>query len=421
MNKKFFFLISLVMLLSCNNSNNKLKVENFPTLDVTVGLNNLTKMNLTDFKSNIRYVQLETNANCLITNKIKGIYLEENKIFIGDSDPFLKVFDANTGKYLYNIGSRGQGPGELPYLRHIDMNVKEKSIILGWAKNYKYDFEGNYIKHIIPPELPPSDSTDIISDVVVMLNENLFSVGLYTPVHDHQINAVIIFDEQSNIINSLKSYDDYIQHPTIKTFSYYDQLGFYYRHKERINFFRGLCDTVYAFNPSSLNYEPQYCFSYGKHRKSRYYSNEATINKDEISVTTLSESDNSIFIDFKTIRASTEPYIETIERMMGVAGNESRQIIERLNHSIYAVYDKQKNTFNFLLQPIKGIKGLVNDIDNGIPFWPKYISSNNEFVDYFQSFDFIEYAEKTPNADDSFKKLLKEVNEDDNPIIIIAY
>ena len=421
MNKKFFYLISLVMLLSCNNSNNKLKVENFPTLDVTVGLNNLTKMNLTDFKSNIRYIRLETNANCLITNKIKGIYLEENKIFIHDREPFLKVFDANTGKYLYNIGSRGQGPGELPYLRHVDMNVKEKSIILGWGKNYKYDFEGNYINSIIPPELPPSDSTDIISDRVVMLNENLFSVGLYNMSDDHQINAVIIFDEQSNIINSLKSYDDYIQHPTIKTFSYYDQLGFYYRHKERINFFRGLCDTVYAFNPSSLNYEPQYCFSYGKHRRSRYYDHETTLNKDEIHVTKLGESDNSIFIDFWTNRASTEPYSETIERMMGVAGNESRQIIERLNHSIYAVYDKQKNTFNFLLQPIKGIKGLVNDIDNGIPFWPKYISSNNEFVDYFQSFDFIEYAEKIPNADDSFKKLLKEVNEDDNPIIIIAY
>ena len=407
----YYYLICIVILVSCHNSNN-VKGEFIPILDVKTGLNNLTMLNLTEFKSNIRYVQLETNDNCLVSNTVQNVYLEENKIFIRDNEPFLKVFDANTGKYLYNIGSKGQGPSELPYLRHVDMNVKEKSIILGWKKNYIYDFEGNHLKDIDLPKFLSSDSNDIISDNVIMLDENLFSVGAYT-VHDHQINAVIIFDEYSNIINTLKSYDDYIQHPTIKTFSTYDQLGFYYRYMGRVHFSRGLCDTIYVYNPSTLSFEPQYFFSYGEHRRSRYYVHESTTNKEEISEREISESDKFIFVNFWTNRASTEPYNEII--------NMDGRIVERINNSIYAVFDKHKNTFNFLLQPIKGIKGLANDIDNGIPFWPKYISSKNEFIDIIQAFDFINYAAKIPNADSSFLKFLEGVVEDDNPIIIIAY
>jgi len=63
----------------------------------------------------------------------------------------------------------------------------------------------------------------------------------------------------------------------------------------------------------------------------------------------------------------------------------------------------------------------MNDIDNGIPFWPKYISSKNEFIDIVQSFDIIKHAEKLPNSDDSFKKFVERIDEEDNPIIIIAY
>ena len=403
----FFLLIT-----SCKNTQKIYSIGGIYVLDVEQGQKKLVTKNLTEFKSNIRYIKLETSTNCLIGNTINNVYVEDNKIFIRDNEPFLKVFDSNTGKYLYNIGRKGQGPGELPYLGHIDMNVEEKIIILGWGKILKYNFSGKYLKDIALPTLPASDSTDIIYHNVVMLDKNLYSVGAYT-TSDHQINAAIIFDEQSNIINTLKSYDDYIQHHTIKTFSPIDQTGFYYKSIDRIHFFRGLCDTVYEYNPSTRNFDPYFCFNFGKHRRSRYYDNVDKNNKDEISVQKLSENERFIFIDFRTIKASTEPFDDYFYR----AG----QVVEYVNNSVYALYDKETRIFYFLLQPVKGIRGLVNDIDNGLPFWPKYISSENEYVDYFQAFDFIEKANKIPNPDDSLKKFLESVDEEDNPIIIIAY
>jgi hypothetical protein len=95
-------------------------------------------------------------------------------------------------------------------------------------------------------------------------------------------------------------------------------------------------------------------------------------------------------------------------------------MIEFINHSLCAIYDKQEKIFQFLLQPIRGIRGLANDIDNGIPFLPKYISSTGKMVDWHQAYKFMEYAERLPNPDDSFLKILESIDEEDNPIIVIA-
>ena len=405
--------IIFVLLTSCYNTT---KIENkrdILMLDVEQGQKNFILKNLTDFKSNIRYVKLETSNNCLIGNTLYGVYVEDDKIFIRDNDPFLKVFDANTGKFLYNIGSRGQGPGELPCLRSIDINIKERTILLGCRKVLKYNFEGEYLGDATLPNLPASDSTDILWDNVVMHDEFMFSVGAYT-ASEHQINALIIFDEKSNIVNTLKSYDDYIQHPVVLTYSPQQQIGFYYRYIDCVYFIRGLCDTVYAFNPSKQGFEPHFYFNFGKYRQSREAEGPGmTLNPDEIRVEQLSENEEFVFIDFWTRKASTEPFNDYFVR--------DGKNVEIVNYSIYAVFDKQERIFNFLLQPVKGIRGLENDIDNGMPFWPKYISSENEFADYWQAYDFIDKANKIPNPDDSFKKFLESVDEEDNPIIIIAY
>ena len=407
-----YLIIIFILLASCQNNKKTEYIGKIHVLDVKQGQKNLVKKNLTDFKSYIRYVKLETAENCLIGNAIRDVIVEDNKIFIHDNDPFLKVFDANTGRYLYNIGSKGQGPGECSFIRNIDLNVNEKTIAFGCVKVLKFDFEGQYLGSINLPDLPSNNSTDILWDNVVILDENLYSTGAYT-ASDHQFNAVIIFDEQSNIVNTLKSYDNYIQHHTIKTFSTIDQSGFFYRNIDQILFFRGICDTVYVYNSSICSFEPHFLFDFGKHRRSRYYPNPSNDNNDEISVEKLSENERFIFIDFWTRKASTEPFNDYFVR--------DGQNVAYINHNIYALYDKQERIFNFLLQPVKGIMGLMNDIDNGMPFWPKYVSSENEFIDYMQAYDFIDKAKKIPNPDDSFKKFLESVDEEDNPIIIIAY
>jgi hypothetical protein len=400
-------------LFSCKGFNTSDNSDAILTLNIERGLQNLTKRNLSDFTSNIRYIQLETTENSLIGNTIQNIFVEENKIFVHhNSAPFLKVFDANTGKYLYNIGGRGQGPGELPYLNHVDINVKEKQIILGWRTALKFDFEGKFLGNIILPELPDSLSSDLLWNNVVMFDKNVFSVGAYT-VSDHQFNAIYVFDKQGNIVNTLTSYDQFTKHPTSNAFSPHKQIVFHYRDRDYIYFYRGLSDTIYAYNHEIYDFEPYLAFNFGKHRSprnpgGRYFSP----NHDEIYVQRLSESERYVFIDFFTIKASTEPFEDYFFR----DGVE----MKLMNHSMYAIFDKQERDFQFLLQPIKGIKGLVNDLDNGIPFFPKSISSSGKMVDWLQAFRFIEYVEKLPNPDESFLEVLQSVNEDDNPIVIIA-
>jgi hypothetical protein len=404
----FCLMVCFTVLVSCNRE--KEKEESIPVLDIESGLKNMTMMNLGEIKSKIRYVRLETNENCLVTNQINNVFIEDNKIFIYDNEPFLKVFDAGTGNYLYNIGGRGQAYGELPYLSHVHINAKEKMVILAWQEyRYMYDFEGNCLSRMNVPVLP-TDSTEAVSYNVILLDKNLYAAGVKS-YQDHQMNASVIFDERRNVINTLTSYNDYVQHPVIKTWSPYEQLGFYYPCIDRIHFFRGVCDTVYEYNPASYNFEPYVCFNFGKHRSAHnaHWSNE---NKDVIKVIMLSENNQYIFIDFETTNASPEPFEKLVWR---------NGWIKITDKSVYAVYDKTNAIFYFLYQPIPGMKGLKNNVDNGMPFWPRNISSNNEFIDCRQAFKFLECADKLLDPGELVVNLMKDMNEDDNPIIIIAY
>ena len=420
LNNHIFYYLSLCvfLLVSCTNINQEEKEGAIPTLNIEWGLQNLTKRNLSDFASNIRYVRLETTEHSLIGDPIRNIWLEENKIFVHHSYgiPFLKVFDAYTGEHLHNIGRRGQGPEELTILRYIDINVTHRRIILGGERVLKFDFEGNFLGSIALPELPDSFSTDVLRGNVVMLDKNLFSVGAFTLSY-HQHNAIYLFDRQANIVGALKSYDQ-LQRNGTRAFSPDQQVGFHYRFADQVYFFRGLSDTVFTFNPIKKEFEPHLVFNFGRHREPRASISAAPgdtpQNPNLVSVRSgrISENERYVFIDFSTLKASTEPF-ENYRFLSGV---------QRffLDHSLYAIFDKQEREFQFLLQPIPGIRGIANDIDGGIPFFPKLISSTGEMVDWHQAYKFIELAERLPNPDEAFLQMVRSIDEDDNPIVIIA-
>ena len=89
------------------------------------------------------------------------------------------------------------------------------------------------------------------------------------------------------------------------------------------------------------------------------------------------------------------------------------------NHYVYGIYDKVSKELNYLLQPIPTMRGLKNNIDNAVPFWPKSVSSTGEMIDYYQACDFLEYAKKISNPDKSFVEFSKSVSDEDNPIVAI--
>lgn len=297
-------------------------------------------------------------------------------------------------------------------LTDVHINASEKRILLNWSVfTYLFDFDGNFLGRSYRPEFAESDEAEKTVPNVAMINENLFAVGFYTP-KDHQENAAMIYDKEQNIINVLKSYKDRIQPPGFSTYNINHQGGSFHWCMDQLHYYRGLSDTIYTFEDRNKSLEPYLVFDFGKH-SSNYNYNPGTENEDAITVQALSENNRALFVDFFSTRMSPEPY-------EGKVWRSTTGWLKGLFNNFYAVYDKEKEELYCLLQPTKSILGLNNDLDNGIPFWPKSISNKNELIDYYHAYKFLEHANKITNPGEAIKELIQNIDEEDNPIIIIA-
>ncbi len=407
--KHLFYILVLFVVISCTKGNEEQENSSVSTIDIEKELKDFKIRKLSDFAKNLRYVRLETKENCLISGAIKKIYYEKGKIIVMDGDPYLKVFDGYSGKYLYNIGSKGQGPGELPYLYSTDINAEKDVVLLNWGEySNQFNLNGKFLKSNTSPTL--LDKKQSIAANRIAIDTNLYAAGIHY-VGEKQSILTIIFNGEKQIIDTTECYENFIQ-CHIKVYSLFGQSGVFYRVPNNIiRYYRGLSDTIYAYNAKKQTFLPAFCVNYGKHRASRKtHPNER--NKDKIEIRQLCENKRYLFFDFETIKASPEPFEDEIYR--------GGQYLKFTNNSILGVFDKRTKSFDFLLQPIPAIKGLQNDIDNGIPFNVKNVSSKGELITYYQSYKFLEYAEKLKNPKDSFKKILKQIKEDDNPIVVIA-
>jgi hypothetical protein len=89
------------------------------------------------------------------------------------------------------------------------------------------------------------------------------------------------------------------------------------------------------------------------------------------------------------------------------------------------------NKYTRLLEsdPVSRRVGLINDFDGGFNFWPRYYSSSNELIDFYQAYEmkemltedyFAGHTIKNPQAHQKLKELLKKLRDDNNPVIVIA-
>ncbi len=81
------------------------------------------------------------------------------------------------------------------------------------------------------------------------------------------------------------------------------------------------------------------------------------------------------------------------------------------------LFDKSRNLY--VGQDRLGQDGLTDDILGGLAFWPLIIS-NIEYVSVVNADELIEKSRNLPNPSAQFKKFQQSINEDSNPVVIIA-
>ena len=140
-------LLALPMLLSaCNDAQ---QPETLTHIDLTETIaSDAQKIPLKDWAKNIRFVPLETNDDILIKS-IRMVYQRGDQFLVSHGDR-ASLFD-NEGKYLYDIGSKGQGPTNFISVNNVTLH--NDLIYIHETRNRikAYDWKGKFVKKM---ELP---------------------------------------------------------------------------------------------------------------------------------------------------------------------------------------------------------------------------------------------------------------------------
>ena len=96
---------------------------------------------------------------------------------------------------------------------------------------------------------------------------------------------------------------------------------------------------------------------------------------------------------------------------------------------VFGIYNIAEKT-NILLDTNDHLEpGIINDINGGLPFFPRYYAGNNMVVDIWTAEEmkeslteeyFVKQTIKDPQSHQKLKELLNNLKEDDNPVVVVA-
>ena len=98
-----------------------------------------------------RLIQLETNDSLLFNGKASYLYVTSDYLFVADLKQKIILRYDKQGKFINKINRKGQGPEEYITLANIYFNVNA-IYVCDLTKILVYDFNGEYLKTIIPPK-----------------------------------------------------------------------------------------------------------------------------------------------------------------------------------------------------------------------------------------------------------------------------
>ncbi len=144
-NTAIFIALCCILFSSCT-TNSKNKETSFISIDIK-DVGKTVSVPLSDLIETLEVIPLENKDEAIC--KIGVIYVSDNYIGIRpfSQDPY-KLFNRK-GKFIANIGARGQGPGEYGALYHSQIDEKKQRIYLtsfNADKILAYDLKGKYFE-----------------------------------------------------------------------------------------------------------------------------------------------------------------------------------------------------------------------------------------------------------------------------------
>ncbi len=401
--RTLFNILVIGLLLVPAFSSAQTRTQSTRVIDLSGALKSEAAVLLSTIADNIEYVPLETTPECVLGD-YRNIRAEVLKEYIVVSDKHqmddvpLKLFSRD-GKYIGEIGAIGKGPNEYQrilgysFLENLDriyiLNDNPSKLLIF---NFKRQCIGS-----IP--LPRSAAK------VIALNPDRIGI-LYLPFTEIP-NETARFEWIDNTGKVLKSVPLYQGRPKDGggAFAPRAQLKII---GDDVHFVEQPFDTAYRLNPDK-GFQPIWTFNLGADKIPR-----------EIST------------DVRRIMEEARPY-SFIRTAVETPKYYFISIVQRQQiRNLY--YNKKDNKVTCLKinDPFKKFfdasLGFVNDLDGGLPFWPNS-GSESQLISVtapeilkavFQDKPATTLKLKRPELRGKLFKMVDQLKDDDNPVVVIV-
>jgi len=347
-------------------------------IKLKVDFANAKKVKMSDLFSEIRYITLETNPDCLIGYMNipvfgKDIIIRSSSGSVNGAQGIYRFSDK--GKFLNTIGAIGRGPGE--YQDNCDVRIIGDTVFVlsAFSKSIVcYSLTGVFLKNYhLNIEAPPKS--------IVQLHDKSFMISLSSP---SSIGNIIKTDRDFNIRTG------YIKNLPFKS----NPLPFMFqKSRNQIFYFYNYLDTI--FDISEGYPVPAIVLDYGhysisREKRSIYEKENAILNKPSITYFSSNDEYLNLFINY--------PFKNSYYTI------------------IYKIADGKQVTWS----------ELINDIDNGtFDRWPGILTENN-FVFTLMPLTIIERlknmttSEKSDPKNSGFVNMASKITPESNPVIMIC-
>ena len=416
--KKMLFLAFIAICLTACSGERPRQESELPIIDVIGSMGNFQRIYMSEFFSSIELIPLETSADFLLDMGTGG-YLHAPRVLIndnvivmrGDNRRRLFAFDRFTGKFRNQIARQGQGPGELIALGSFFFNADRTTIFVNdifGRKILEYDFNGGYIRSVPRPEE--------VSALYYARN-NLF-IGSPHYTGDNKYKHLLV-DANGDIIQRFSNHIFFNRQGRWASSGSHPSMPV--RMDNRLYFACSpLNDTVFVFENSNLR--PAYVFDFGRSLPLAYLTTPPpnNIHYPNFRIAPGSFVATPHFFFYNVHVPRTRPGKRQRVRSFG-GGQYSRRI--------FGIYDISRNR-NILLDTDQHLQqGIINDINGGLSFIPQFYAGNGEVVGVWNPEDMLEvlteeyFATQTikdPEAHQRLRAILRNLEFDDNPVIVVA-
>ena len=367
-------LLFAILLLCTACSNEQQQPKDFIEIDLVPAIEGKAKeMPLQEWAKSVRFIPLETNDDILISG-IGNVFQRGDTLLIYHTNR-LSLFDMN-GKYLYDIGSIGQGPGEFTSIRDVLVHDNLIYIQEPGCRFKVYDWEGNFVKKLVFPPMVSGLITHPAQEEMLA----------YVVNHNGEVRVRFYRMKDEEVIDTVFNPFIYKRGPGAITLF---QIPEFYSTRGSLNAFtEANSDTVYRVD-ENLNTYPYIVFNMGKYlytREERYNTTQndmrGTTFNHKHEMPALGEIGDKIFI----------------RKVRGNPRNDRTYYYDRQTQEVHKL---------FLTYPESGL-----DFLKGVSFMPRIIEELNLH----------EEASFVPKAilDDKYLVDWEQPDNEDNPVLILV-